>query len=155
MSEVHFETTCDAPVDVAFEYLDDYRHVLDYWHGMVSYTPIGDLNQGLGSTFEAVNKVGPSTLTTTLRTTVWEKNSRVVYESVSGMDTITVFEFSALGENRCRIDLRVRFRLPGGVAGRAMEKALAPFVGSATRNTADNLVREIAAYHRARPERRR
>ncbi|MGH3758451.1 SRPBCC family protein [Actinophytocola sp.] len=150
MGEVYFVATCDAPVEVAFEYLDDYRHVTDYWHGMVSYTPIGDLDQGLGSMFEAVNKIGPSTLATTLKTVVWEKNTRVVYESVSGMDTTTAFEFSATGESACRVEMRVRFRLPGGIAGRAMEKALEPFVGSATRNTAQNMAREINAYHRSR-----
>lgn len=149
MTEVHFVETCDAPVEVAFEYLDNYRNVLDYWHGMVSYTPVGALDHGLGSAYEAVSKIGPSTLKSTLKTVQWEKDVRVAYQSISGMKTSTTFDFSSIDASRSRVELRIEFHLPGGIAGKAMEKTLEPFVNAAAKKTAQNMSKRIAEYYAA------
>jgi carbon monoxide dehydrogenase subunit G len=149
MTEVHFVATCDAPLEVTFEYLDDYRNVTDYWHGMSSYTPVGDLARGLGSVYEAVSKVGPSTLKSTIKTVHWEKNVRVAYKSISGMDSSTTFDFAAVDASHSTVDFRIEFHLPGGIAGRALEKTLEPFVSAAAKNTAQNISRKVAAYYAA------
>ncbi|MGW1493542.1 SRPBCC family protein [Streptomyces sp. NPDC002402] len=150
MTEVRFVATCNAPVDVVFEYLDDYRNVVEYWHGMSSYQPVGEPDQGLGSVFEAVSKVGPSTLKSTIRTIQWEKNVRVAYKSVSGMDTSTSFDFAVVDESRSSVEFCIEFRLPGGIAGRALEKTLEPFVNTAARNTAENITKKAEEYYAAR-----
>lgn len=149
MAEVSFTAACDAPVAVAFEYLDDYRNVLEYWHGMTSYRPVGQPDHGLGSVFEAVSKIGPSTVKSTIKTVEWEQNERVVYRSVSGMESATFFRFAAVDENHCTVEFRITFRLPGGVAGRALEKTLEPFVSTAARNTAENISKKVGEYHAA------
>lgn len=147
MTEVSFVEVCAAPVEVAFAYLADYRNVLDYWHGMTSFEPVGDLDRGLGSTFRSENKIGLTTLRSTIRTVEWEENVRLAYRSVTGMDSATSFDLTPIDENRSQVAFRVEFQLPGGIAGKAMERTLMPFVNTAARKTAENLVAGIAARH--------
>ncbi|MGH3877980.1 MAG: SRPBCC family protein [Actinophytocola sp.] len=149
MTEVSFVEECAAPVEVAFAYLADYRNVLDYWHGMTSFEPVGNLDRGFGSTFRSETKIGPSTLKSTIRTVEWEENVRLAYRAVTGMDSATSFDLTPIDENRSRVAFRVEFQLPGGIAGKAMERTLMPFVNTAARKTAENLVRGIAARHAA------
>jgi carbon monoxide dehydrogenase subunit G len=149
MPEIHFVEICDAPVEVAFDYLDNYRNVTDCWHGMSSYTPVGELDHGLGSVFQAVSKLGPSTVKSTVKTVGWEKNVRLAYKSIAGMDTSTAFDFTAIDETHSRVDFRVEFTLPGGIAGKALAMTLEPVVNATAKSTVQNLAREIAAYHAA------
>ena len=150
MTEVSFVAACDAPVEAAFEYLDDYRNVPEYWHGMTSYRPVGDLDHGLGAVYEAESKIGPSTVKSTIKNEVWEKNVRVSYRSIAGMKSYTTFLFKPVDENHCTVEFRVEFRLFDGVAGRALEKTLEPFVSTAAKNTARNITTRVAAFHKAR-----
>ncbi|GAA0444816.1 SRPBCC family protein [Streptomyces stramineus] len=147
MTEVRFVATCHAPLDVTFAYLDDYRNVTEYWHGMTSYQPVGALDHGLGSIYEAISKVGPSTLKSTIKSVEWEKNVRIAYTSVSGMATSTTFDFAAVDASHSTVEFRIEFRLPGGIAGKAIEKTLEPFVATAARNTAANISERVAAYY--------
>ncbi|MFI6644541.1 SRPBCC family protein [Streptomyces sp. NPDC050504] len=147
MTEVRFTATCDAPLDITFEYLDDYRNVTEYWHGMESYRPAGALDHGPGSMYEAVSKIGPSTLKSTIETVEWEKNTRIAYKSVAGMDSSTTFDFAAVDAAHSTVEFRIEFRLPGGIAGRAIEKSLEPFVATAARNTAANISKRVAEYY--------
>lgn len=150
MAEVSFVTTCDAPLSVTFDYLDDPTKVTDYWHGMVSYRAIGEPDRGPGSVFEAESKIGPSTVKTTLKTVEWEKDVRVAYKSVSGMDTSTTFEFTAIDETHTAVALRVVFHIAVGLAGKALEKTLEPFVSASAKATSENIAREVARHYAAR-----
>ena len=150
MTEVNLVAECDAPVDVAFAYLADYRNVLDYWHGMTAFEPVGDLVHGMGSMFRSEVKIGPTVLKSTVRTVVWEENARLCYQSVAGMDSATSFTLTPLGEHRTRIAFHVDFRLPGGIAGKAMEKSILPLVNTAGRKTVENLANCIATQYAAR-----
>lgn len=149
MTEVRFVASCKAPVDVAFRYLDDYRNVTDYWHGMKSYQPIGEPGHGIGAVFDSVIKVGPTTLKSTIKTVEWERDDRVVYQSVSGVHSVTRFEFAAVDATHSEVTFSIEFRLPGGITSKALEKTLEPFIASAARNTADNIARRVAAHHAA------
>ena len=53
--------------------------------------------------------------------------------------------FTELGDGRTRVDARIEFVLPGGPAGRAVEKAVKPVMGLAIRHTAETLVRNVEA----------
>lgn len=149
MPVISHSEICAAPLEVTFAYLDDYRNVLDYWHGMTSYQPVGEPHQGIGSVFEAVSKVGPSTVKSTVKTVHWEKDTRVSYKSIAGMDTATTFTFAAVDATHSRVEFSIEFHLPGGIAGRAMEKTLEPFVQTAAKKTAENIARVVSAHYAA------
>lgn len=141
MADVRFSTECDAPADVTFDYVADHRNVTEYWHGMTSYVPVGAQDTGMGAVFDAVSKLGPSSLRSQIQIVEYEPASRLVFRSVSGTRSTTEYDFAPIGAGRCRIDFMIEFDLPDGIAGRAIEKSLAPFVSAAAKKTAEGIAR--------------
>jgi uncharacterized protein YndB with AHSA1/START domain len=150
MTEVRFVETCEAPVEVVFEYLTDYRHVVEYWHGMTTFEPVGEPDRGLGAVYDAVTKLGPATLKSRIRTVAWETNAQLSYEAISGMRSTTTYELAKVDENRTRVTLRIEFQLPGGLLGRTMGQTLEPYIASAAKKTAEGMSRGIASYYAGR-----
>ena len=66
------EAELGMPVDVAFDYIDNYRNVPTWMFGVSEFTPFGEFDQGLGATFDAAMQIGPSTLRSKLEVTEWE-----------------------------------------------------------------------------------
>lgn len=147
MLEVCFTAPCAAPVEVAWEYLSDYRNAVKYMHGMVSYVPTGPLEKGLGATFDGTMKVGPSTMSSSVETVSWEENSLAAYKSTQGVDTSTIYRFRKIDDRHCEVEFTMVFELPGGVAGRAMEKAIEPIVRANGKQTCENMTRVIDEYY--------
>lgn len=152
MAEVSFSTECDAPTDVTFGYVADHRNVTEYWHGMTSYEPVGDRDAGLGAVFDAVSKLGPSNLRSRIEIVEFEPGSRLVFRSVSGTKSTTEYDFVSVGDGRCRLDFRIEFDLPGGIAGRAIEKSLAPFVSMAAKKTAESIATGARRTYQGQPD---
>ncbi|RIT49500.1 SRPBCC family protein [Mycobacteroides abscessus] len=152
MLEVNFQAVCEAPVSVAWEYLSDWRNAVKYMDGMEKYVPTGPLEKGLGSTFEGVMRVGPTPLTSNVETVAWDENQLAVYKSTSGVDTITKYRFTEIDANRCEVEYRMVIQLPGGIAGRAMEKVIEPLVRTSAANTEKNMVRVIGEFYSQRKE---
>lgn len=150
MLEVNFQVVCDAPVAVAWEYLSDWRNAVKYMDGMEKYEPIGPLDKGIGATFEGVMRVGPTPLTSKVETVAWDENQLAVYKSTSGVDTITKYRFTELSVDRCEVEYRMVITLPGGIAGRAMEKVIEPLVRTSAANTEKNMARVIGEYYAQR-----
>jgi len=88
------ETVLDAPVEKVFEYVANYRNVGEWLSGVSSFTPVGDLDYGLHSVFDA---------------------ALMTYE------------------------------LPGGIAGRAMGKAIEPLIALVVKHSADHLAKHFSA----------
>ncbi|MFF0816695.1 SRPBCC family protein [Rhodococcus sp. NPDC003318] len=147
MLETVFVAPCDAPVEVAWDYFSDHRNAVKYMHGMVSYTPTGPLDKCAGATFDGAMKLGPSTMKSTVETVTWEENSLAVYKSTQGVNLTTTYRFRKVDDDRCEVEVEMFFELPGGVAGRAMEKAIEPIVRSNANQTRDNMTRLVGEYH--------
>lgn len=148
MTEVGFSQECDAPADVTFGYVADHRNVCEYWHGMTSYEPVGDRDSGIGAVFDAVSKLGPSSMRSRIEIVEFEPGSRLVFRSVSGTRTTTEYDFVPVGDGRCRLDFRIEFDLPGGIAGKAIERSIAPFVSTAAKKTAEGIADGARRAHR-------
>lgn len=153
MLSVSFSQKCPAPLGVVFEYLDDYRNVADYWDGMVSYGPTGDRDRGVGAIFEGEMKLGPTPMRSRLETVAREQDTLFEYRSVGGIKTSISYRLAAVDEHSTTVDFRLEFELPGGVAGRAVERTVEPLVRASAKKTAENLAREVSAYYAARPSR--
>lgn len=150
MLEVNFQAICDAPVWIAWEYLSDWRNAVKYMDGMEKYVPIGSLDKGLGAAFEGVVRLGPSPLTSQVETVVWDENQLAVYKSISGTDTVTKYRFTEIDTVRCEVEYRMVIQLPGGIAGRAMEKVIEPLVRASAAKTELNMIRVVGEYYAER-----
>ena len=51
-------TDCEAPLDVVFAYVADYRNVPDWLFGVQTFEPVGDIDHGLGAVFDGADFSG-------------------------------------------------------------------------------------------------
>ncbi|MGW4720331.1 SRPBCC family protein [Nocardia sp. NPDC004260] len=147
MTEVKIVEDCVASAESAFAYVNDYRNLSRFLHGIQSFTPVGEQTEGVGATFDGHMKLGPASLKSRIRVIRWERDFAIGVESIKGFDVESTFLFHAKGARLCMVDAIVDFRVPGGLAGRALGKTIEPFVKIAVQHTTHNLVTQIAAFH--------
>lgn len=147
MVDIHHEGTCAAPVDVAFAYLDDYRNATDWMFGLAKFEPAGEQERGLGAVFDGTFQVKPVKLSSTIEVTEWEQNTVIAFESIKGFRNWSTWRFFDEGPHRTRIKVTFSYELPGGLAGRALGKALEPIVAVSVRRSDEALRREIESRH--------
>jgi uncharacterized membrane protein len=149
MVDIHHEGSCAAPVDVAFAYLDDYRNATKWMFGLARFEPVGDKDRGVGAVFEGTFHVRPVKLASTIEVTEWEQNTTIAFESIKGFRIWSTWTFRESGPAHTTIDVVFSYELPGGLAGRALGKALEPIVAVSVRHSDEALRREIESRYRA------
>ncbi|WP_109523233.1 MULTISPECIES: SRPBCC family protein [Nocardia] len=150
MTEVKIVADCAASAESAFQYVNDYRNLPHFLHGIESFTPVGDQIEGLGASFDGHIKLGPASLRSRVEVNRWEKDFAIGIRSIKGFEIDSTFLFHPKGDDLCTIDAIVDYRVPGGLAGRALGKTIEPFVKITVKHTTDNLIRQIAEFHRGR-----
>jgi uncharacterized membrane protein len=149
MVDIHHEGSCEAPLDVAFAYLDDYRNATKWMFGLAEFKPAGAKDQGLGAEFAGTFQVKPVKLHSTIKITEWEQDKVIAFESIKGFRNWSTWTFFADGPTRTKIHVTFSYELPGGFAGKAMGKALEPIVAISVRHSDEALRREIEAHYAA------
>ncbi|UYP18740.1 SRPBCC family protein [Rhodococcus sp. Z13] len=134
MIHVRHSAVADIPVDRAFTYIDDYRHVPDWMFGVTRFDPVGEQLSGLGARYDTTMRVGPKNLDARVEVVEWEHNRTIVLEAIAGFCTASSWTFTDLGD-ATRLDVDFGYRLPGGIAGRTLGMLIEPIVGTAIRQT--------------------
>ncbi|HEV7205291.1 MAG TPA: SRPBCC family protein, partial [Jatrophihabitans sp.] len=98
MVDIHHEGICNAPLPVAFAYVDDYRTATSWMFGLSRFEPVGGLDHGLGATFAGTFAVKPVKLSSTIEVTEWEQDSVIAFDSIKGFTNRSTWRFSAAGE---------------------------------------------------------
>ncbi len=142
MATIRHRSVVGAAPDLVFEYVNDYQRVPDFMFGITRFDPTGEQTVGLGSTFAAHMTVGPKTLKATVETTEWVENELIRLVAVDGFTAATIWRF-AEAEGGTEVDVEFEYRLPGGLAGRALGTLLEPFIGQAIRHTESNLAQQV------------
>jgi uncharacterized membrane protein len=148
MVDIHHEGSCEAPVEVAFAYVDDYRNATDWMFGLSAFEPVGDQVQGLDATFDGTFQVKPVKLHSTIKVTEWKENELIAFESIKGFHNWSTWRFIPESPTRTKIAVKFSYELPGGLAGKALGRVLEPIVMLSLRHSDENLRREIEARHR-------
>lgn len=152
MIHVRHSAVAAVPVDVAFDYIDDYRNVPTWMFGVSEFTPFGEFDQGLGATFDAAMQIGPSTLRSKLEVTEWEKNRIIKLSSLGGVSNSSTWEFAAIDDSKTELSVDFAYKLPGGIAGKALGRLIGPFVENAVRNSEETLRHSLEQQFAARGE---
>jgi uncharacterized membrane protein len=147
MIDIHHEGICQAPLDIAFAYLDDYTTTTDWMFGLAKFEPVGEQVQGLGAVFDGTFQVKPVKLSSTVKVTRWERDKVIAFESIKGFKNWSTWEFDASSPTQTKITVTFSYELPGGLAGRAMGKALEPIVGISVRHSDAALRHAIEAQY--------
>ncbi|WP_337455811.1 SRPBCC family protein [Prescottella sp. D32] len=143
MIHVRHKAVAVVPVDLAFAHIDDYRNVPDWMFGISRFVPIGDLDQGLGATYDATMQLGPKALKSTVEVTEWERDRLITLSSVSGFGNRSSWMFTPVGDDRTELSVDFGYELPGGLAGKALGRLVEPFVTTAIKQTETNLRKQI------------
>lgn len=150
MVEIRHEGSCAAPLEVTFAYVDDYRNTPNWLWGLARFEPVGDKHHGPDAVFEGTYHVKPVKLSSTIRVTQWQENEVIAFESIKGFPTRSTWRFRADGAERTHISVVFGYDLPGGLAGKALGRALEPIVGLSVRHSDAALRRQIEEQHAAR-----
>ncbi|WP_431963058.1 SRPBCC family protein [Nocardia sp. bgisy134] len=149
MGHLEHSATGRAPVDFAFAYVADYRNVPKWLFGIRHYTPVGEQTSGAGAVFDTTVQLGPTTLNLRVEIVEWEDGAKISLHAIKGIEGTVRWGFESVGEDSTKIDVVVDYRVPGGLAGRALDKIIQAFVGPAIRHTEKSLREQILAAHRA------
>ncbi|MET7769231.1 SRPBCC family protein [Nocardia sp. NPDC005366] len=150
MTEVKIVEDCAASAESAFQYVNDYRNLPHFLHGIESFTPVGAQVEGLGAIYDGHIKLGPVSLHSRVEVNRWEKNFAIGIRSIKGFEIDSTFLFHPRGEHACTIDAIVDYRVPGGLAGRVLGRTIEPFVKITVKHTTDNLIKHIPVFHSSR-----
>ena len=150
MVNLHHEGHCKAPVDVTFAYLDDYRNVPKWMFGLSSFEPICEQSQGLGTLLDGKFQVKPVSLTSTVEITEWEQNRRIALTAIKGFKIESTWDFVETGPEATTVKVHVNYELPGGLAGKALGKALEPIVALTIRHSDAELTRQVEHHYAGR-----
>jgi uncharacterized membrane protein len=97
-SRVENSVDIDRPVDVVFDFVDDYRNTTRYLVGMTQYRPTTDRINGKGARFDLVKKTsGLPDIKSVIEITDWQKDRKIVFQSISGFENGGSYTFSAKG----------------------------------------------------------
>ncbi len=116
--------------------------------GLAKFEPVGGKDHGLGAVFDGTFQVRPVKLSSTVKITQWEQNKIIAFESIKGFKNWSTWEFEADEPDHTIINVTFGYELPGGLAGRALGRALEPIVGLSVRHSDEALRREIEARYR-------
>jgi uncharacterized membrane protein len=147
MVDIHHQGACDAPLEVAFAYLDDYRNATDWMFGLAKFVPTGDKDHGLGAKFDGTFAVRPVKLHSTIEVTEWEQDEVIAFKSIKGFANESTWRFRADGPTHTKVDVKFSYFLPGGLAGRALGRALEPIVALSVRHSDAALRKNIEARY--------
>lgn len=139
MVHIHHSSVCNAPVSVAFGYIDDYRTAPEWMFGLSKFEPVGEKVQGLDAVFQGSMKLGPKTLHSTVKITQWEQDKLIGIDSIKGFVNQSTWQFTSVGEEATELSVDFTYELPGGMAGKAVGRVIEPFISVAIRHTEHSL----------------
>ncbi|MDJ0392446.1 SRPBCC family protein [Rhodococcus sp. G-MC3] len=124
-----------------FDYLAAHENVPDWMFGVTSFTPVGQVNRAVGDRFDAVMKLGPKTLKSTVDIVEWVDGSVFSLSSVAGFETSSRWSVTAIDDGHCTANVEFGYEFPGGFTGKALAKVVEPFINQGISLT-DRTLRE-------------
>ncbi|WP_194819199.1 SRPBCC family protein [Nocardia sp. XZ_19_385] len=148
MGHVEHAAVGNAPREYSFDYVNDYRNVPNWMFGVKHFTPVGEQTSGVGAVFDTAINLGPMTLHVRGDVIEWEENSVIALRAVKGIEGRMRWHFEALGADTTKISVVCDYKVPGGLAGRALDKVIQAFIGPAIRYTEKHLRQQIESGYK-------
>ncbi|MFI9505331.1 SRPBCC family protein [Nocardia sp. NPDC052566] len=147
MGHVSYRAEGKAPVEFAFEYVADYRN-LPRWVSVVKhYTPVGEQTRGVGAVFDSAVNLGPITLHLRGEVIEWEDNAVLALRALKGIEGVVRWTFEGIDEHRSKVEVVVDYTVPGGLAGRALDRVIKALVVPTIRYAEKHLRHQIESAY--------
>ena len=108
--------TIAASPDQLYECLADYQRAEVFIEGLEQLTPKGQQTEGEGAQFDAVLKVGPRTLHTTIGISAADPGRSITWSSAGEEGQSLTFALR-LERGETSVSLEVSYEEPGGIGG--------------------------------------
>jgi uncharacterized membrane protein len=135
------KTTIAASPETLFECLADYERAEVFIEGLEELKPAGDQTAGEGASFDAVLKVGPRTLRTTIEIAEIDPGRSITWASRGDDGQSLTFDLQP-EPGGTAVSLTVSYEEPGGLAG----TLVAPFVEKTVRQRATGALERLREH---------
>jgi uncharacterized membrane protein len=147
MGQVTTSTTIDAPIQVVFDYVADYRNAVGYSRDLKKWDPVTDVTDDVGAQFDASLQLGPKAFDSRV-----EIDSRVAPEqfgwhTISGFQHAGRYRFTSAGQSRTEVTFAFDYTLPGGMAGRLLARTTEPLLKASLASNLKTLKQQVEAQH--------
>ena len=133
--------TIAAPAGEIFACLADYERADVFIEGLEQLHPVGSKTEGEGAQFDAVLKLGPRRLATTIVISSFEPGRAITWSSAGDEGQSLSFVLETTKEG-VAVELTVDYAEPGGSSG----ALLAPFVEQTVRHRADTALARLRKH---------
>lgn len=146
MVDVHHTADVEVPIEFAFDYVADLRNLGEWMYGIQRVIVVGEIDRGLGAAIDGTIRVG-ATLRSRIEVTGFDPYASITTESRKGFVNRATWRFTALAPTATRMAVDVAYELSGGLAGKALGKAIEPFVSIAIQRSDAQLRTRLVALH--------
>ncbi len=139
MPQTRSQIRIDAPPEVVFDFIDDWRNAMRYLKRMTRWDladPEG--GTGVGAIFNVGLAAGPGKLGGRFQVTEHERPSRIGFRSMQDVRVEGSWTLSPDGDGT-RVVLDSSYDLPGGIAGRIVGS----FIRGNAQNDLDHSLRDL------------
>jgi len=143
---VQAQTTIAASADSIFECLSDYQRAGVFIDGLEELTPTGTKTDGEGAQFDAVLKVGPRTLRSTIEIAALEPGRSITWSSAGDDGQSLRFDLESK-QGETSVSLVISYEEPGGIGG----AVIAPFVEHTVRERATGALESLREHVSSAP----
>lgn len=141
---VRHQAVVEAPRDKVFAYVSNHENVPKFMFGLTKFEPTTELTSGVGATYDAAMEVGPKSLGSIVETVEWVDGEALTLQSVKGFSAGTKWRFTDV-DGGTSVDVEFTYKLPGGLAGKALSAIIGPFAAQAIKQTEANIREGVAA----------
>ncbi|MBA0046028.1 SRPBCC family protein [Mycobacterium sp. NPDC050853] len=138
MTHIHHRSTAKVPMAYAFDYISDAHHLADWMFGIEHVRFVNEVERGPGARYDVAINLG-ATLRSTIEVVGWEPDTLFTTESRSGIDNQIECRFQPVSADETELEINIDYRLPGGLAGRALGKVISPFISLAITHSDEKL----------------
>lgn len=126
MPEIHREDEIDLPVQLIWDYVSVIPNLMEWAPGVTEMVHAGTQERGVGARFSGTFHVAPVTLHATGEIAAWKELEQISARSITGFRVEIGFRLQPLSETRTRVTVDAAYEVPGGLAGKALGRALVP-----------------------------
>ncbi len=143
MGQVHHTAVVNAPVAVAWAYVDDYQNATEWIFGAKKFTPKTEQTRGLGATFDLEMHLGPVKLHLDSEVVGYDEHKRIDLRTKKGLEAIAEFHLEPASAHTTRLTVQIDYTVPKGLAGKALDRVLKSFIPPGLRYTEGKLKQHI------------
>jgi carbon monoxide dehydrogenase subunit G len=133
-----------APPEAVWAFIDDPSRYLHFMSGITRWEVVGEQATGCGARYRMLMHVGSAEIGGLVEVVEYDAPCDMAWVSVVGIDQRGRWRVRSMGEQACRVELRLSYGVAGsGIFGWIAEHVAAPTVRGHLRRSLQQLKRQV------------